>query len=89
MVQSMLISDCHVSCVAISGLGGHAFGSFKSRGGQFMWLRDGLLNDLPGSRVFVYGYDTQTVASTSVQNIPDLGKRFCMSLKRLAVSTTV
>jgi hypothetical protein len=30
--------------VAISGLGGHAFGSFKERGGSHMWLADAQWN---------------------------------------------
>lgn len=61
------------SIIAISGLSGHAFGSFKQRGGHFMWLRDGLPKDLPNTRIFVYGYDTQLQGSSSVQSLTDLG----------------
>lgn len=61
------------SIIAVSGLSGHAFGSFKQRGGPFMWLRDGLPKDLPDTRVFIYGYDTQLQGSSSVQNLTDLG----------------
>ncbi|KAM3431903.1 hypothetical protein NHJ13734_007093 [Beauveria thailandica] len=32
--------------IALSGLGGHAFGSFKERGGSHMWLRDSLPYDI-------------------------------------------
>jgi hypothetical protein len=46
-----------ISLVAISGLGSHAFGSFKERGCQHMWLRDALLIDLQGVRVLIYGID--------------------------------
>jgi hypothetical protein len=34
-LQTIRIADS-LSCVAISGLGGHAFGSFKERGGSHM-----------------------------------------------------
>lgn len=61
------------SIIAVSGLSGHAFGSFKQRGGSFMWLRDGLPKDLPDTRVFIYGYDTQLQGSSSAQNLTDLG----------------
>lgn len=61
------------SIIAVSGLSGHAFGSFKQRGGSFMWLRDGLPKDLLDTRVFIYGYDTQLQGSSSAQNLTDLG----------------
>jgi hypothetical protein len=61
------------SLIAISGLGGHAFGSFKEKGGSHMWLRDSLPNDLPKTRILIYGYDTQLENSTSFQSIDDLG----------------
>ncbi|KAF4541448.1 Protein serac1 [Lasiodiplodia theobromae] len=59
--------------VAVSGLGGHAFGSFKARGGSFMWLRDALPKDLPGARVIVYGTDTTLQEGNSFQNLSHLG----------------
>lgn len=65
-----------VSCVALSGLGGHAFGSFKERGGNHMWLRDALPVDLPGVRVWIYGYDTKLAASTSFQDLEALASNF-------------
>ncbi|KAF5235110.1 hypothetical protein FAUST_7282 [Fusarium austroamericanum] len=38
--------DHKVDIIAISGLRGHAFGSFKERDGDHMWLRDSLPYDL-------------------------------------------
>jgi len=61
------------SLIAISGLGGHAFGSFKKKNGSHMWLRDSLPTDLPETRILVYGYDTHLFKSESFQNIKDLG----------------
>ncbi|KAL1649447.1 hypothetical protein SLS58_001502 [Diplodia intermedia] len=76
-------SECLNDLIAISGLAGHAFGSFKARGSDFMWLRDDLPVRLRQTRILVYGYDTKVVASSSFQNLNDLGNMFRYSIKRL------
>lgn len=58
-----------VDCVAVCGLGGHAFGSFKEKGTSYMWLRDSLPKDLPNLRVLLYGYESKLDESESNQNI--------------------
>lgn len=73
------------SLIAISGLGGHAFGSFRERQGPFMWLRDALPLDAPGARVLIYGYDTRVVQSCSFQNLTDLGKALHIDIKGIRV----
>jgi hypothetical protein len=78
--------DMCISVIAISGLGGHAFGSFKERGGPFMWLRDALPFDVPGARILVYGYDTQLIRSSSFQNLTDLGRNLQSDMKGIRVS---
>lgn len=70
-----------VSLVAISGLGGHAFGSFKSRGGEHMWLCDDLPLDLPGVRVLIYGHDSKLENSTSFQGLEALSSALMRSLR--------
>ncbi|KAM0321481.1 hypothetical protein ACHAQA_010095 [Verticillium albo-atrum] len=87
--------DHKVDVVAISGLGGHAFGSFKERGGEHMWLRDGLPHDLTGentghpmARLITYGYASGIANSTSMQNLEDLATSFHASLLQLASSPT-
>lgn len=72
-----------VSCVAISGLGGHAFGSFKERAGPHMWLRDSLPSDLTGARVMIYGYDTQLHGSHNFQDLEALGSLLRSGLQTL------
>ena len=67
----IMISAYYNNVVTISGLGGHAFGSFKDRGKDYMWLRDELPYDLtsderPFARVMTYGYDSKVVEITSV-----------------------
>lgn len=67
------------SIVAVCGLGGHAFGSFKSKTDGYMWLRDSLGVDVcavdsgkPMARVMIYGYDSRLYDSDNLQHIGDL-----------------
>ncbi|PCD20339.1 hypothetical protein AU210_016206 [Fusarium oxysporum f. sp. radicis-cucumerinum] len=87
--------DHKVDIIAISGLGGHAFGSFKERDGDYMWLRDSLPYDLtredtlnPMARVMVYGYESCVANSNSFQNLEDLATSFHNSLLALAHTPT-
>lgn len=54
-----------------------------------MWLRDSLPSDIPQARIFIYGYDTQTIDSDSFQNISDLGQQLkneIVVMRRASVS---
>lgn len=68
-------------CVVISGLGSHAFGSWKDRDSDHMWLRDALPEESPGAHVMIYGYDSKLAKSTSFQNLGDVASRFRDSLQ--------
>ncbi|KAK0720516.1 hypothetical protein B0H67DRAFT_552679 [Lasiosphaeris hirsuta] len=88
--------DHKVDVVAISGLGGHAFGSFKERDENYMWLRDALPFDLTGedtdrpiARVMIYGYESAVAQSRSIQNLSDLASSFHNSIRALAYPPTV
>ena len=70
-----------ISCIAISGFGSHAFGSWKDRNSHYTWLRDALPYDLPGARVLTYGYDTRLSGSHSFQNLEDIASMFRVSLR--------
>ncbi|OMP83587.1 hypothetical protein BK809_0004968 [Diplodia seriata] len=86
---SLLLTPA-ISVLAISGLGGHAFGSFKVRAGPFMWLRDALPYNLPQARIFIYGFDTQLPNSQSFQSLDDLGKGFIdLALEAITTAQTV
>uniref|UniRef100_A0A8H7NHE4 ORC1/DEAH AAA+ ATPase domain-containing protein n=1 Tax=Bionectria ochroleuca TaxID=29856 RepID=A0A8H7NHE4_BIOOC len=86
--------DAHkIDVIALSGLGGHAFGSFKERGGNHMWLRDSLPHDItweetgqPMARVMTYGYESGVAESENIQNIEDLATKFHSSLHTLAAA---
>ncbi|KAF2138220.1 uncharacterized protein K452DRAFT_90057 [Aplosporella prunicola CBS 121167] len=75
--------ESSLDIVALSGLNGHAFGSFKRKGGDYMWLRDDLCQSLPNARVFIYGYRTEMVGSDSFQSLEDLGLSFKSTLTAL------
>ncbi|KAL1622376.1 hypothetical protein SLS54_004940 [Diplodia seriata] len=68
---------------ALSGLGSHAFGSFKKRNEPYMWLRDSLSRDLPHLRIFTFGYESRLVESQSFQNINDLAIKFRNALSEV------
>ncbi len=74
------------SYIALTGLGGHAFGSFKERDGAHMWLRDSLPKDVQSARVFTYGYDSVIPNSRSFQDLEALAstfRRMLVDLRRL------
>ncbi|KAL1626481.1 hypothetical protein SLS56_006792 [Neofusicoccum ribis] len=71
---------CDVDIIAITGLNGHAFGSFKGKDRGKMWLRDFLPKDYNRARIFTYGYRTREPSS---QSITDLAITFNQLLKSL------
>jgi hypothetical protein len=64
------------------GLGGRAFGSWQHEDGS-MWLRDFLGRDIPGIRVFIWGYRSKLVDSKSHAGILDFRDNFLDDLKRI------
>lgn len=71
-----------IDCIVVSGLGSHPYGSWKERGGRFMWLVDDG-DSIPPSRVrlLLYGYDSGLVDSPSFQDIGDLGERLAVTIR--------
>ncbi|VUC34805.1 unnamed protein product [Clonostachys rosea] len=82
--------EYQINLISLSGLGGHAFGSFKERGGEHMWLRDSLPHHLlsqdeePLARIMIYGYESAVPKSQSFQSVTDLATTFRSSLLALA-----
>lgn len=66
--------DANVDSVAVTGLGGHALGSFRSADGMSMWLRDFAPEDIPRARCITYGYDTAVVVSDNNQGVHELAR---------------
>ena len=71
------------SVIAVSGLAGHAFGSFKQRKGDYMWLRDALPNDLKGARIMIYGYDSHLSGSNNFQDLEAVGGSFVRGIQTI------
>ena len=72
------------SVIAISGIGAHAFGSFKSRGKPHMWLRDDLPKDLLGSRVMIWGYESAISRSKNTKSIQDISRQLRHDLSQMS-----
>lgn len=73
----------------MSGLGSHAIGTFKSKDGNNVWLRDFLPEDIPTARVLVYGYDTTITKGDANHSITDLAMAFLDSIRAFRAATEV
>ncbi|RFU34689.1 hypothetical protein B7463_g1659, partial [Scytalidium lignicola] len=78
--------DHTLDICAVSGLGAHAWGSFRERGGPFMWLVDSLPREFRGARIMTYGFETKLKNNTSTQNLKDLAKYLLSDLENLRKS---
>jgi hypothetical protein len=66
------------SIVAVTGLAGHAFGSWKSRTQDHqMWLRDFLPADLADAnlRILTFGYNSALKDSSSTGSLHDFSRQ--------------
>src|SRR5271169_3313400 len=71
------------SIIAITGLDGHAYGSWRGKGNLGrMWLRDFLSKDLPHCRTMIYGYNSK-LSSHGVDTIMDYGRELIEELKKV------
>ncbi|KIM98677.1 hypothetical protein OIDMADRAFT_31451 [Oidiodendron maius Zn] len=77
-------ADKHdLDILAVSGLGGHAFGSFVSKDHGYMWLSESLPRDMPTARVMLYGYESRLQDSTSFANLDDLASSLQIAICRV------
>lgn len=79
-----------LSIIAITGLAGHAFGSW-AHSEEKMWLRDYLPRAYaPGARVLTYGYSSHiTGENTSMATLGDLSNSFSDDLINMRDATKV
>src|SRR5438876_677586 len=85
-VQTLRLLAAHVSCcsiIAITGLDGHAYGSWRGKGplGR-MWLRDFLSKDLPHCRTMIYGYNSKLL-SNGIDTIMDYSRELMEEVKKV------
>ncbi|CAG8701125.1 10351_t:CDS:2, partial [Acaulospora colombiana] len=62
--------------VAVTGLAGHPYGSWKNRQSQRMWLQDFLPRDLPGVRIMTFGYGSRIEANKGMSRMLDYARFF-------------
>ena len=74
--------------VAITGLDGHAYGSWSGGNPKRMWLRDFLSEDLPKCRVMIYGYNSK-LSNPGLHTISDFGRSLRDDLLRARRSDQV
>jgi hypothetical protein len=72
-LNSLADAKFHCSVVAVTGLNGHSWGSWRGRekAGR-MWLRDYFRQDFPHLRTMTYGYNSKLQAR-NVDTILDYG----------------
>jgi protein SERAC1 len=87
-------SNLSRSVIAIAGLEGHAYESWRGMGNLGrMWLRDFLSKDLPCCRTMIYGYNSK-LSTHGIDTIMDYGRGLMEELKKIrdtdevSVSTT-
>ena len=74
--------------VAITGLDGHAYGSWSGGNPKRMWLRDFLNKDLPKCRVMIYGYNSK-LSNPGLHTIADFSRGLREELLRARRSDQV
>lgn len=67
--------------VAVHGITGDAYDTWTHGNGTF-WLRDLIPNDLPGARVFSYGYPADVFCTFATGTIDTFARSLLESLKR-------
>ena len=67
--------------VALHGITGDAYNTWTHENGKF-WLRDFVPEDLPGARVFSFGYDAKVFCSRSKGNIESFARSLLEGLTR-------
>jgi hypothetical protein len=75
----------NIDVVAVHGLGGDPYDTWtstpeRSGGKPTFWLADLLPQELPGARVFTFGYASRPVFTRSVAGIRDYSKQLLQSL---------
>jgi hypothetical protein len=76
--------------VAVTGLAGHAFGSWRSRETHKMWLKDFLPKDVKNVRIMTYGYDSRLVElKKSEPRLTDYRRNFIQQLENSRSSAKV
>ncbi|KAK7409152.1 hypothetical protein QQX98_008645 [Neonectria punicea] len=78
-----------VDIIAVHGLNGDAYSTWKHSVTGALWLRDFLPNFLPGCRVYTYGYPSELFCELSHGRVQEFGRGLLASVRHhLEDSTT-
>ena len=78
----------NVDVVAVHGLGGGPYKTWTDESGK-LWLRDLLVEDLPGARIFTYGYDSAYVFSRETSTLRDYARALLEAIRSGRTATEV
>jgi hypothetical protein len=88
MYASLMLTLNH-SIIAITGLDGHAYGSWRGkRNLGWMWLRDFLSKDLLSCRTMIYSYNSK-LPSHGIDTIMNYGQGFWRGLRGSGIRKVV
>ena len=78
---SKAVPQHNADIIAVHGLGGEAYKTWTHTNGT-MWLRDFLPSDLPGARVFTYGYKADIFFSREKDSLRNLARSLLEAVRR-------
>jgi hypothetical protein len=81
-------AEFQVDIIAIHGLNGHFERTWTSKSNNVLWLRDLLPQQLPGSRIFSFEYDSR-IFSDSVMKLDDYALKLLSSILSMRVTEEV
>ncbi|PVF93576.1 hypothetical protein CPB86DRAFT_836596 [Serendipita vermifera] len=81
--------EIYADVVAVTGLAGHAYGSWRSRESGRMWLQDFLPDDIPSIRIMSFGYDSRIDANKETDRMLDYARSFLSQLYNVRSSKEV
>jgi hypothetical protein len=80
VVSNESMGQYNADIVAIHGLGGSAYKTWTHDNGR-LWLRDFVLDELPGARIYTFGYDSGFAFSKGTGTLSDFARSLLAAIK--------
>ncbi|KAL7275329.1 hypothetical protein RUND412_001731 [Rhizina undulata] len=77
--------DIVADIVTVTGLGGHAYGSWRGKQTKKMWFQDFLAQDFPNCRTMIYGYNSN-LKSRGFHTLADYKLEFLKEIAKIGSS---
>ena len=78
-----------VDIVAVHGLNGDAYSTWTHAQTEKLWLRDFLPSDLPGARIYSFGYPAEVAFNTATGKLDDWARALLEGLKAVRAGKEV